>query len=217
MAGKYYAVYAGRVPGIYTSWDACRAQVIGYKNAVYKSFQSEEEAKSFMTQCGNSGSSKTGTVEAFAQKPTKDTVIAYVDGSFDTSQMDAFSYGMVVLTVDGEIQKSKKIVNREWAGMRNVAGEICGAKAAMQYAIDKGYRKVIIYHDYEGIAKWCQGIWKTNKEQTKSYKEFYEACREQIEIEFVKVTGHSGDHYNDCADLLAKKALGICVDDICKL
>ena len=30
MAGKIYAVKKGRKPGIYMSWDACKAQVMGF-------------------------------------------------------------------------------------------------------------------------------------------------------------------------------------------
>ena len=41
---KYYAVKQGRETGIYTSWDACKAQVQGYSGAVYKSFMTLEEA-----------------------------------------------------------------------------------------------------------------------------------------------------------------------------
>ena len=42
---KYYTARSGRQPGIYTTWDACRGQVEGYKGAVFKSFTDEEEAK----------------------------------------------------------------------------------------------------------------------------------------------------------------------------
>ena len=66
-----------------------------------------------------------------------------------------------------------------------------------------------IYHDYEGIAKWCLGLWKTNREGTRAYKEFYDRASKQIKIGFVKVAGHSNDKYNDMADELAKKALGL--------
>ena len=45
MAQKYYAVRQGKVPGIYESWDACRAQVHGYSQAIYKSFPTREEAE----------------------------------------------------------------------------------------------------------------------------------------------------------------------------
>ena len=41
------------------------------------------------------------------------------------------------------------------------------------------------------------------------YRDFYEKAKEQVRIHFKKVTGHSGDHYNDMADQLAKQALGI--------
>lgn len=42
---KYYVVWEGKVPGIYRSWDACKAQVDGVEQAKYKSFESESEAK----------------------------------------------------------------------------------------------------------------------------------------------------------------------------
>lgn len=41
---KYYVVWAGWNPGIYTSWDECKVQVTNYPNAKYKGFESEEEA-----------------------------------------------------------------------------------------------------------------------------------------------------------------------------
>ncbi len=93
--------------------------------------------------------------------------------------------------------------------MRNVAGEIKGAQAAMQYAIERRIPAITIYHDYEGIARWPLGEWKANKAGTIAYREFYESARKQVDIRFCKVTGHSGDRYNDMADELAKEALGI--------
>ena len=45
---KYYAVRAGRTPGIYTNWDACKAQVDGFANASFKSFPTKEEAEAFL-------------------------------------------------------------------------------------------------------------------------------------------------------------------------
>ena len=44
---KYYAVYKGKsvIPKIYTSWDECKKDVIGFKGAIYKSFTTEKEAK----------------------------------------------------------------------------------------------------------------------------------------------------------------------------
>lgn len=42
---KYYVVWDGLNPGIYSSWHDCLSQVKGYEGAKYKSFDSQEEAK----------------------------------------------------------------------------------------------------------------------------------------------------------------------------
>ena len=44
---KYYVVWAGKVPGIYTTWDECRRQVEGQEGAKYKSFKTMEEAQQY--------------------------------------------------------------------------------------------------------------------------------------------------------------------------
>ena len=42
---KYYVVWVGAVPGIYTNWEECRLQVESWKGAVYKGFETREEAE----------------------------------------------------------------------------------------------------------------------------------------------------------------------------
>ncbi len=42
---KYYVVWKGRKPGIYTSWTECEAQVKGFAGAEYKSFPNREMAE----------------------------------------------------------------------------------------------------------------------------------------------------------------------------
>lgn len=41
---KYYVVWQGLSPGIYDSWDECRAQTEGFAGARYKAFNTIEEA-----------------------------------------------------------------------------------------------------------------------------------------------------------------------------
>lgn len=41
---KYYVVWEGKKPGIYTQWDDAKAQVEGYPTAKYKSFEDSTEA-----------------------------------------------------------------------------------------------------------------------------------------------------------------------------
>jgi ribonuclease HI len=42
---KYYVVWKGVNPGVYDSWTACQLQTKGYVGAVYKSFDSREDAE----------------------------------------------------------------------------------------------------------------------------------------------------------------------------
>ena len=204
MAKKYYAVRQGVVPGIYENWDACKAQVHGYKNASYKSFPSYEEAKAFLE-----GSEEPSKKDLKTLLEDKDTLAAYVDGSYVPEQPTCFAYGIVYLDIEGQRTEKGRLEDADLATMRNVAGEITGASRAMAYALKKGFKKLYIYHDYEGISKWCTGEWRANREGTKAYQAYYQSIKDQLEIHFVKVTGHSNDRYNDQADQLAKEALGI--------
>ncbi|WP_430810799.1 MULTISPECIES: viroplasmin family protein [unclassified Carboxylicivirga] len=42
---KFYVVWVGAMPGIYSSWPACQAQIKGFPAAKYKGFASKEEAE----------------------------------------------------------------------------------------------------------------------------------------------------------------------------
>lgn len=196
MAGKYYAVRKGRKTGIFRIWEECKASVSGYPGAEYKSFPVLEQAEEYLGGSVQEAEKKEGYVPV------------YVDGSYNSATKE-FSYGMVVLLEEEILTFHQKYEDEELAAMHNVAGEIKGAEAAMRYAMENNIPRIAIYHDYEGIAKWCLGLWKTNKEGTRAYKAFYEEACKRIEIKFVKVAGHSGDKYNDMADKLAKEALGI--------
>lgn len=193
---KYYAVRVGKTPGIYLTWPDCQAQVKGYSGAVYKSFSTEEEAKRFIKI--------EPTVEV-----DEAALIAYVDGSFNLSK-GLYGYGCVLIfnqQVIKELYGSGD--EEEYVSMRNVSGEILGSEMAIEYAIANKYPSVCIYYDYEGIQKWADGLWKTNKIGTQRYQQYIKEKREQINIHFVKVLAHSGDFYNERADYLAKKSVGI--------
>jgi len=199
---KYYAVKRGKTPGIYHTWDECKAQVDGFSGAGYKSFGTLEEAQNYLNEnLGNSASNedKSNIVD-------QDALIAYVDGSYNDATKE-FSYGMVTIHNGKEEYFSEKMINTDLAEMHNVAGEIKGAEAAMRYAVAHKYKKLIIYHDYEGIAKWCTGEWQAKKDGTKAYQEYFDSIKENIDINFVKVLGHSNNKYNDMADELAKQAI----------
>ena len=190
---KIYAVRKGKITGIFYSWDECSASVNGYPGAEYKSFTTKEEANSYL---GNS-----------APSSTESTLTAYVDGSFDPS-IGKYAFGCILLTPDGEIiRESGNGQDPESLAIRNVAGEMLGAMYAVQWAINHGYPSLTIYYDYEGIAKWAQGDWKAKNKRTQQYAEFMNGKRSYIQLSFQKVKAHSGDHYNEEVDKLAKSAL----------
>lgn len=218
MQQKYYAVRVGRTPGIYMNWEDCNKQVKGYKGAKFKSFTSIEEADDFVNKIENAEGINNEAINNKAiineilsnengiPMTNEIMAVAYVDGSYN-AETKQFSYGVVMFHNGEEKHFSKKVEDEELAEMRNVAGEIKGAEAAMKYAIDNKVEKLFIYHDYEGIASWCLGHWKTNKKGTIEYKKFYDKIKGSVDITFIKVKGHSNDKYNDLADSLAKQAI----------
>ena len=198
---KFYAVRNGYHTGIYNTWEECRNEVSGYSGAEYKSFQSLKDAEEYL--------GINSQISLFDESiPQKNTAVAYVDGSYNI-KTKIFGCGVVIFYDGEDTTFSKSFSDPEMASMRNVAGEIEGAKLAMQYCLDNNIDELDIYYDYEGIEKWCSGAWKTNKSGTVAYKQFYTEVIKNVKVNFIKVKGHSGDKYNDMADRLAKDAVGI--------
>ena len=198
MAKKYYAVRKGKTTGIFESWDECRESVSGFSGAEYKGFLSVDDALAYLD----------GREKESIDRVRDDAAVAYVDGSYD-AKTGLFSFGAVIFFEDKETNMSRAFEDAELSLMRNVAGEIKGAVAAMEYCIQNGIKKLDLYYDYQGIESWCTGAWKTNKTGTVEYKRFYDSIKSELDVRFVKVKGHSGDKYNDKADSLAKSALGL--------
>ena len=234
MAQKYYAVKVGMTTGIFNTWEECKASVDGYPGALYKSFKNLSDAYAYMGWSGqqltlfdavendaqttvDSTSSDDVFVTPLQNETAPDTdipfssstkAVAYVDGSYNVATNE-FGYGVVMFHRGHQIHLSDSFNDEEMAAMRNVAGEIYGSMAAMEYAIKNGIHSLTIYYDYMGISKWCTGEWKTNKKGTILYKKYYEQAKKKVNITFEKVKGHSGDKYNDLADSLAKEACGV--------
>lgn len=218
MAGKYYAVKNGKVPGIYTSWDKCRAMVHGFPGAIYKSFQTIEEAQAFLGEgaktvpvvigaaaaAGNMPTGERVSVDAEEEKPA---AYAFVDGSYNAATK-VYGYGGF-LRYNGKKEVLQGAGDEaDMASMRNVAGEVLGSMAAIAKAVELGLPKLTIYYDYMGIEMWATGRWKRNKKGTIAYYEYVNSVSDKIQLEFVKVKGHSGVEGNEEADALAKEAVG---------
>lgn len=201
---NFYAVKQGKNPGIYKTWDECKAQVEGFSGALYKGFSTRKEAEIYLS----------GNVEPVIEsdKSKEADITIYVDGSFDVAT-NVYGYGCVVIKKDGSIEQYYGAGNNpECVLLRNVAGEMLAAMSAVRYAIRSGYKSVNICYDYSGIEMWAIGAWKANNDLTLKYSTSMKEWQDEIAISFQKVAAHTGEKYNEMVDKLAKYA----VSNFCK-
>lgn len=204
MAQKFYAVKEGRETGIFDSWDKCKEVVSGYKGAIYKSFNSKEEALSYLD----------GDIKISENKDLMDmeditsSTYVFVDGSFNPETLVYGCGGYLIVDEEKYIIQGSGS-DKEMASMRNVAGEVLGATLAIKKAILLGVKELVIYYDYEGIKQWAEGTWKRNKKGTIEYYDFIQSIKDKISLTFVHVKGHTGVEGNEDADKLAKDAVGV--------
>jgi ribonuclease HI len=191
----YYAVRKGKEPGIYTSWDECKKNTIGFKGAEFKKFDTKDEAEGFMKKEENS-----------VKLPI--TTYAFTDGSFNPDT-GYYGYGGFVVHENKKYTLQGCGNDEDMASMRNVSGELLGAMAAIDKAIDLGADSLTIYYDYYGIKKWATGEWKRNKEGTKQYYDYIQQALKEIDLSFIHVKSHSGIEGNEEADYLAKDSVGL--------
>ncbi|MBX9809655.1 ribonuclease H family protein [Candidatus Gracilibacteria bacterium] len=86
---KYYAVWAGRTPGIFENWEECKKSVEGFVGAQYKSFASHEECKvalrrSSSDYIGNTQKSTEPTPSDIKKYGTPIQKSISVDGAWNT-------------------------------------------------------------------------------------------------------------------------------------
>ena len=118
------------------------------------------------------------------------------------------AFGCVILTPDGqEIRKSGSGSDSAGVAIRNVAGEMLGSMTAVNWAIENKYPAVEIRYDYEGVEKWVTGVWRAKTPLTSKYAAHMQEAGKKVQISFCKIAAHTGNHYNEEADQLAKSAL----------
>ena len=205
---KIYAVRKGHKTGLFNTWAECQKVTAGYSGAEFRGFTGKEEALAFLnmettkTVSGDKAKEAAGVVEV-----PENMVIAYVDGSFEKS-IGRYAFGCVLLTPDGqEIRESGSGSDPAGVAIRNVAGVMLGAMNAVKWAQENGYPAVEIRYDYEGVEKWVTGVWRAKTPLTSKYAVHMQEAGKKIQISFCKVAAHTGNHYNEEADQLAKSAL----------
>ena len=210
---KFYAIAAGRKPGIYTNWPEAQAQVMTFAGARYKGFATRAEAEAWIENPVYPGpdakaksSSKARPTAAKAAKEGE--IVIYTDGGARFNPGPG-GFGVVMME-NGERQEF-------FGGYRlttNNRMELMGCIVALRH-LKQTAKTVTLYSDSQyvvnGITKgWARG-WRRNgwvKSDKKLavnpdlWAELLELS-EEIKVDFRWVKGHAGNEHNERCDELA--------------
>ena len=200
---RLYAVKVGKNPGIYHTLAECKKQVDRFPGAVFQKFDCLETANEFLY-----GTTPRNGSYPEATEDKNAILHAYIDGSFSESA-DKYGYGIVLVIKRKIVEElSGSGSDNPLSNMRNVAGELVGAQRAIKYAKTHGYKRLVIHHDYLGVANFCTKRWPPKNGTTRRYQEFYQEKSQHLDIRFEWVKAHTGNEFNERADDLARMALG---------
>jgi ribonuclease HI len=226
---KFYAVVEGRQPGLYDEWfgaDGAEAQIKGYANAVYKSFQSRTEAEMWYTKIAGAPPTHIAiTANADEEETYRDylslhrealaagKVVIYTDGGC-IGNPDAGGYGTVLL-----FQERRKELSGGFAQTTNNRMELMACLAGLRAL--KRKNTVVIFSDssyvVDGIQKgwarrWRDNGWRrganedsTDVKNADLWKELLELT-EFHDVTFIQVRGHAGVPENERCHQLASEA-----------
>ncbi|BFM17892.1 hypothetical protein R50073_40750 [Maricurvus nonylphenolicus] len=224
-AKKYYVVWVGQQPGIYTTWAEAERQVKGYPKARYKSFPSQAEAEQAFANKPKATASRSTAKSSPKKKSTSSTttidlssdVSIFCDGACDPNPGQAGT-GIAIYHKDK--------LEQLWYGLYNPAGtnntaELLGLLHSLMFAqaaVEKG-QSVTIYCDskysIDCVTKWANG-WKAkgwkkangeikNLDIIKPAHALYLEIAKNIKVAHVK--GHAGVEGNELADRMSVVAV----------
>jgi ribonuclease HI len=242
MAGKFYVVWKGRTPGIYTDWNACNAQVHGFPGPKFKSFKTREEAEaayaggsaskgaSTAPRRRSSGTSaRRGGVKTWTAEEVDaldvDTKI-FCDGACDPNPGRAGS-GIAVYR--------NSIVEELWYGLYDPRGtnntaELHALHHALMIAKDEtaqGRSAAVLSDSSYSIqcvtqwaSNWKKAGWKKkggeirNLDIIKPAHELW--CSLDGAVEVLHVNGHAGLEGNELADRMSMHAVEAREGELCR-
>ena len=202
----YYSVANGRIKGVFLNWDDCKHSVTGFKNAIYKKFETEDEAKNFISE---------RTIENGKERFIPDYFV-YTDGSCrNNGRLDAISGIGVFFGIADERNVSERVIGKQ---TNNIAELSAVIKAGSIIESDiKAGKKIEIVTDSEYVIKCVYSYGeKCNKKGWENVdipnkdlvKLVFEMFNSNPNIQFSHVRAHTGntDIHSMCNDLVDKLA-----------
>ena len=161
---KYFVVWDGREPGIYSSWEECKRQVNEYPEAKYKSFDSEIEAReAFLSPYWDYVGKN-----AKAKQPDKELISKFGMPDFESLAVDAACSGNPgLMEYRGVYSKTGEQIFYQGPfenGTNNI-GEFLALVHGLAFLKQKG-NKLPIYTDSKTALAWL----KAKKAKTKLEK-----------------------------------------------
>lgn len=222
---KYYAVAAGKVPGIYTQWfgpKGAEIQVRGFAGARYKGFSSLSEAKQFIetasasphnhhaSQKRSSRKRRMGAEASTHRIDENGKVVIYTDGGA-LNNPGPGGYG-VVITNKGKSKELSKGFRLTTNNRMELLACIEGLKA-----VPTG-ETIVLYSDskyvVDGITKgwakrWRDNGWMRTKNEPAINADLWSKLlklNEKRKVTYCWVKGHAGIDGNERCDVLATTA-----------
>jgi ribonuclease HI len=144
-------------------------------------------------------------------------VHAFVDGSYSQGH-SGFGAVLLVRERGKDLERnSQKFIyggfsvkdNPELKGLSQMPAELNSCLEALHHAKVIGAHLVTIHYDCSAIAFWADEEHLTRAQSKRhpiyhAYCQFVQDCRQHFQINFTKVPAHTGDHFNDQADALAR-------------
>lgn len=170
---KFYAVWQGRKPGVYDSWDEAKAQTDGFAKPLYKSFDTKAAAlKAFGERphlhVGPNVKpvAKQGKLTSLVGQPNPDSLV--VDAAWNTATGDMEYQGIYLAT------GQKLFLKGPYVDGTNNIGEFLAIVHALALLHQKG-SNIPVYSDSRTAIGWVKkGRANTKLEETPRNAELFE-------------------------------------------
>jgi ribonuclease HI len=211
---NFYAVAAGKKPGIYTSWfgpDGAEIQVRGFEGARFKGFLALNEAEAWLKNPGvfkPRAQYAKYTAGAESEADTAGRIIIYSDGG-SINNPGPGGYGVVIIDGNKRLEISGGF-RRTTNNRMELSGAIAGLSLFEKHSrlLLRTDSQYVVKGVMEGWAiKWRKNGWmRTRNEPAENYdlwKTLLELA-EKHDVIFEWVKGHAGHDENERCDELAR-------------
>ncbi|TFG75893.1 MAG: ribonuclease H [Flavobacteriales bacterium] len=177
---KFYTVWKGKRPGIYTEWSDCKAAIEGFKGAQYKSFSTFEVAK----KAYNGNYEDYKGKKKGASTLTQSEILKYGIPNYHSISVDAASSGNPgIMEYQGVDTKTGKLLFKQgpFAQGTNNIGEFLAIVHGLAYLKERNSDRVI-YTDSRTAMSWVRKkACNTKLQESPKNKTLFDLVRRAIQ------------------------------------